>query len=883
MAPRKPTFDLKAPGCAELEHFDLPYAVKEYIQNIVGQVLNGLKQREWSDWTRLDIRPGKVSPQAREKHKQLLVKDYPGLRTGPDGVRLKKPSWLPSYILSATIPYAQIKLASGRTDVTTDLKVIVVLWGHKTASLHAMSFFNNHLHAGATLSSFAVDGESTSKGNLYAVGEKGKGFPLTTQLLLELVLGLRKDKTETVAKDQTEKVPPDQRPGMSGRVGNEVWTTRSKNRKGKGPFQIVLDDLTQRTDEEYVKHRVVEAREEPEDDCNDLADAGHAAEKRIADVAQNAKLQADKDLTVVNKRRVDMDLDRINVDGTRICLVQADEVCITVIGLPGKLEPEYVFGGIYGIIPSPNAWRVVNSPVQFFIAAADGGPPAAGHQPPTKAKFYHRDQYVKHGPHLNRVSINYHGDLSLTAERVAILNDIRLYLYRGELAISADQAIRTIPELAVQLALDILSDSHTEGLANLVRPKDTKDARNYRDAFEAAMRQMHPEIPANAPIYSTTTQNDNSCRELGFTPVLVSTRARSIMCDSGAYVPIMDYARKQLLVAPAVPNADGLKQLRAAIALLVPNIPLENVTVREYRNSFPTVVWDFTNKVFAFSLPPKCADHPETPCLCWIGPVLHDAAQSFDGGTLKTQKFFRAYHAMLQVHFPDQAKAADAMDVDIPAQQPRPAGVEARPQPAPGPPRAKTTIALNDLHDDDEFIPSDVAVLLADKGKKRAHVPDDDSEESDDAVVHAAVSGYLLKHRKAREAKLKTAASAVKAELEQSNNRQKKQLQTQLDARNGDYAILQREHTTLQNQHARIRQIQNEALQKRIAERDAKIAALDTDLQKSTAEAAKWKEEGSKLQNTIAEQEADIRKTAQAAFDSAFDSAFESRKRPRVD
>ncbi|KAJ6583563.1 hypothetical protein DFH09DRAFT_1029192 [Mycena vulgaris] len=652
--PPLPNFKLKPAGCPELDKFDIPYAVKAYIKNMVAHVLKDLKLSEWSDWTRLDIRPGKVSPQAREKHKQSLTASYPGLLTGPDGVRLKKASWLPSYILSATIPPAQIKLASGRTDVTTYLEIVVVLWEAATTPRYAMSFFNNHIDVDTMFAGLAVD-DDASEGDS-DVGKEENGFALATQFLLETVLGLRKDQ-EKVTATRT-RAPAGQRAGVSFRVGHQIGTLEQTGRMSKRRFQIIFDDLTPRTEEEYVQHKRaspflhstgVNIDSGPEDDKKPLA-----APETLAESEARLRLDASAFLKQVSERRESMGLDRYYQR-----IHRSDEMCITVIGLPGKLDPEYVLGGIYGLVPPASTWRGADSPVQFFLTAAAARPPVAGRQAPTNVMFYHRDQYVKHAPHLNRLSINYHGDLTLTADRVGIVPDDRLDRYRKDLSTSADQAFRTIPELGVQLALDILSDNHADGLGSVVKPSDTTGVEAYKKAFGDAMRQMHPEIPADAAIYPTSTRNDPACLEFNFTPVVVNDGARSIMSQSGAYIHILEYARHQLLAAPPVPNANGLEQLRTGISHLVPTIPPKNITVRDFCKSFPPVVWDSTTSIIAFALPPKCEDHPEGPCLCWVGPFLHAAAQEYDG----YEKFFSVSYVLKADRVPKQGKATDAMDV----------------------------------------------------------------------------------------------------------------------------------------------------------------------------------------------------------------------------
>ncbi|KAJ6543356.1 hypothetical protein DFH09DRAFT_1367963 [Mycena vulgaris] len=911
--PALPNFELKPAGCAELDKFDIPSAVKAYIKNMVAHVLKDLKLSEWSDWTRLDIRPGKVSPQAREKHKQSLTTSYPGLLTGPDGVRLKKASWLPSYILSATIPSAQIKLASGRTNVTY-LEIVVVLWEATTTPRYAMSFFNNHIDVDTMFSGLAVEDEA-SEGDS-DVGEEENGFALATQFLLETVLGLRKDQEETAAA--RTRAPAGQRAGASFRVGHQVGTLEQTGRMSKRRFQIIFDDLTPRTEEEYVQKQLAKARAQ-EKKCNDRSDddahSGQgdgkkvlAAPEALATLEARLRLNARSSLHWVSKCRSEMGLAYKSHYSDSDRLVPFDEVCITIIGLPGKLDPEYVLGGIYGLVPPASTWRGADSLVQFFLTTAVASPTVAGRQAPTNAKFYHRDQYIKHGPLLNRLSINYHGDLTLTDDRLGIVPDDQLRRYREDLSTSADQAFRTIPELGVQLALDILLDNHADGLGSVVKPPDTTGAEAYKKAFTDAMRQMHPEISADAAIYPTSTRNDPACLEFNFTPVVVNDGARSIMSQSGAYVHILEYARQQLLAAPPVPNANGLEQLRTGISHLVPTIPPKNITVRDFCKSFPPVVWDSTTSIIAFALPPKCKDHPEGLCLCWVGPFLHAAAQEYDG----YDKFFSVSYVLKADRVPKQGKATDAMDVgtcmfvyfpsyanslsDIPVKGTQPAKADASRKPmrrsgakrvfrdsedscdessssdadsdsGAGKTTASPIYGLSQPRGPTVPCPQPAAASGADKGRKRARTPVNDAEEPEDAAVHAAVSEYLLKHKTAQEAKLKTATSAMQRELDQSEDLQK-QLQTQLDACKTDYAEVHERYTALKTQHAEV--------QKRIVERDEKIAALDADLQTSTVEAAKWKEEARKLQDALDEDSTAV-EAAKAAL-----STLVPRKRRRL-
>ncbi|KAJ7112060.1 hypothetical protein C8R43DRAFT_1041020 [Mycena crocata] len=644
MAPRKPTWDWKARACAEFENFTVAYAMKEYLQNAGGQVLKHLGVLEWSNWIREDLRDASISAKEREKRKQSLIAEYPGLLTGPHGAAVKRlKAWVPIYILSATIP---------RLTTTTDVKIAVVVWRHTTAEICAISVFNNHLDARAKFTSFTVDGSSTSRDNQWAVGEKGKGFILATQFLFETT---EEYMSSLRQKDLEGVIPKDLKAAVSFRVGHQIGTLRWK--KSRFPneddlLQVVLDDLTPYSVEEYMEKQAADARyknrnnSDDEDDDDEDPDSfyGYTA------TAEKPKLRksAETALKGIYNRRVTQQLDtkgeKEALNNRGRCLVASDEVAITVIGLDASFEPEYLFSAIYGIIPPTQAWRVPGSQVQFFIAPVDKHDSNADKDNPNHTKFYHRDQYVLYGLHLNKLSVNYHGDLNITSDRVAILRDRKITAYWNSLASAGHQAFKTMPDLALELALDVLSDEHSEGLVNLIRPPDTSGADGYRAAFDSALRKVHPELPPDARIHPTSGgAQPGLAKELGLTPVTVPSKVWDMLEKSGAYISINDYARQVLLEAPALPTALGLARLRRAMSIVAPNVPAESITIRDYSKSAPSVVWDSDNQVFAFARPPKCEDHPAGQCFCWVGPFLHDAASDYDEGKLSTRKLFRAY------------------------------------------------------------------------------------------------------------------------------------------------------------------------------------------------------------------------------------------------
>jgi hypothetical protein len=190
----------------------------------------------------------------RDVRKRWLMDSYPGLLTGPHGVSLRHKDCLPLYILSAQIS----------VPLKTNLMVAIVLWTTGGA-MNALTFFNNHLDANATFESFAVDGESTSKTNQWAVGEKGKGFILATQYLAEQIDEAVAAKATTVAglpprlqlangKPAPNAFPP----GLSFRVGEQIGELKWKKSRKVGSadsLRLILDDLTTRTVSEYLPHR----------------------------------------------------------------------------------------------------------------------------------------------------------------------------------------------------------------------------------------------------------------------------------------------------------------------------------------------------------------------------------------------------------------------------------------------------------------------------------------------------------------------------------------------------------------------------------------------------------------------------------------------------
>jgi hypothetical protein len=274
---------------------------------------------------------------------------------------------------------------------------------------------------------------------------------------------------------------------------------------------------------------------------------------------------------------------------------------------------------------------------------------------------------------LDRLSVNYHGNLSISSERVVVLNDALLQKYQTILSYSADIAIQTFPDLAVEIALDVLSSSHLEGLAFLLKPLSRNHAKAYRTAFDAAFHQKY-NIPDGIKIHPhpPTEERLELFGELGLRPVMVTHPAWTVIHGSGAYLPINEYARSILLASPPVADIPGLAHIRNAFSMILPALPAQNITVRQYEKQAPTVVWDKKDNIFAFALPKPCEDHPDDQCLCWVGPSLQEAAKDYKAAQINPSKLFRAYLSCMggDASMKSINRSSTAMDVGESTKEP---------------------------------------------------------------------------------------------------------------------------------------------------------------------------------------------------------------------
>lgn len=351
-----------------------------------------------------------------------------------------------------------------------------------------------------------------------------------------------------------------------------------------------------------------------------------------------------------------------------ICRVQSDEVAITVIGLPGNLTPTEVFSGTYGIIQPEHVWRILphpDTPIYFF---KNDGPPL----------FYHRDQIVRSAPSLNRLSINYRGNLDISADRTAVTKSTKLYFaYRDKLSRAAHLAFEFLPDLAKEIALDILTDPGISGstLSHVLHPLDTRSREGYRKAFNSAWRTLDPALPVHKSLYpypSSAPRDLQLIEELGMIGRSVEENVmQRILHASGAFNRIHHHAERILLRSPPHQKPiTGFKRLRRAISSVFPPVGVDDIIVVEYAYSRPKIVWNMKRKKFIMGLPEKCNEHAAGGCLCWVGPQLFLAVDSWrdkhgsketPSRTVVCREFVRCMEGVVDMVERDQEVAEGAL------------------------------------------------------------------------------------------------------------------------------------------------------------------------------------------------------------------------------
>ncbi|KIJ69116.1 hypothetical protein HYDPIDRAFT_164766 [Hydnomerulius pinastri MD-312] len=599
---------------------DISLAVREYIQNQVGQVLKEMETLDWSDW--MHINPSSTTDgESRQVLKDKLVALYPGLLTGPHGSRLRVDSdWLPEYVVSAKISREKLK----ETSHSSDLDICNVVWRHEGLKTIALSFFNNHLDTSASFSTFVTPGSSTSRESLWAAGQNGTGFMIATQFFHDLI-----DKVR-------EEVPSDARPslGLSFRVDHDIGEVSRETAKCSScppRLLVTLDELSPITLSELRAKRGL---------------TEHDAAMEVASMSRRRlayKLSRPK-YTVKNENTEQQGLFREEP------MIESDEVVITIVGIPIDITPEMIFCGTFGLSKPSRSWKIPNALFEFFKTPAD------------VPLFYYRGQLMpSSSTGLAQMGVNYHGTLEICHERTQVKNDHVLYQRYQHLLQEAIQfAFCHLPELAVEFACDMMAKcapSSEPRNFEVFLPKTGHDAA-YKSAFCAAWQKMGPEGPQVKPVYpyhESASEDLRLIEEFNMIGQPVPDKVMDqVIVPSGAFVPIKEHAEGIFLHRRGVGSGFiGFSQFRRAMLHVFSWAASSDIVMVDYEHSYPKVLWDDKTKQFVVGIP-FCRLHPaEEECSCWVAPYLLEARNTYckrssnkdrnDVQGLSFGTFFRAY------------------------------------------------------------------------------------------------------------------------------------------------------------------------------------------------------------------------------------------------
>ncbi|RDX44099.1 hypothetical protein OH76DRAFT_1360199 [Lentinus brumalis] len=607
----------------------LHLAIQALIQNQVNNILEALHVRHWSEWKHEDLRGLRCS--TVQKRKKLLLEGYPGLLAGPHALALRHEHWSPCYILSADIPVARLR-------ETPHLQVLNVLWQHQHSKALSLTFYNNHLDNSPSFSDFISEGPSTNRCSQWAVGTSGRGFLRACHY----VLGPHQR-----AQGNMYRLAVALRVGHT--TGEFMYRTSDT---GKEEFALRRQDLTPLS---FQRVNSDKGFSFPFDHLLPLGTPLASKQSRVSAIYNARFLQG------LSERLSDVQV-AMEPSHER-SLVKSDEVVVTIYGLRDpSLSPEYLFSGVYGIFPPPPTltWAVsahgqAATDITFFLLprtasllVGDGTHSFAE----TRGRFYYRNYLVPAGPTFNRLCVNYYGDLHLTADGMSVqVSDDLFALYRKNISTAMDTAIRTIPELAVELAYDILTepgdvaDTFGRMLSRAVKAQDDDGKDAYRTAFTKAWCRLDPALSARS-VYPYVAgvegmAHDKALTEqLGLHPISVAAHVKVLLEKVGAYPAIGVYADRLLCSALGTVNVPpGIDVLKRCLTVLFPNLPGGPLSVRQYPYQFPRAVWDAEAQTFAVASAacncdmregePPARHNSDPACMCWCAPVLQEAVLSW--------------------------------------------------------------------------------------------------------------------------------------------------------------------------------------------------------------------------------------------------------------
>ncbi|KAI0717716.1 hypothetical protein C8T65DRAFT_571390 [Cerioporus squamosus] len=617
------TWSSETVEAAGAEPMALHLAIQALVQNQVDQILKEMHLRQWSEWTHEDLRGQR--PFAVKLKKQLLLENFPGLLAGPHAIALRHEHWSPYYLLSADIPVGRLR----ETPHKTSLRILNVLWQHQHSRAFSLTFYNNHLDASASIANFLTESLSTNRHSQWAVGTSGRGFLRACHYLLG---------------SHQRRQGPACRLAVALRVGDVTGEFMYRNSgTGKEEFALRRQDLTplsfQRVD----------------NDEGFLFPFDHHLPRRTPLPSKKTRVSA-----IYNMRFLQGLSERLS--DTQVAMeptherpfVMPDEVVVTIYGLRSdSLSPEYLFSGIYGIFPPPqtSTWTVpargrASADITFFLPSLNSTfleNSRARNVAERCGRFYYRDYLIPAGPSTHRLCINYGGDLHLSTRNMEVQMNYDCYtMYRRSLMTALDTAMRTIPELAVEIAYDILTepddvpDTFSSLLALVPEAQDDDTKQAYRAAFSKAWCRLDPALATRSVYPSAAGVETTSCEkalieQLGLHPIFVRAHMKVLLERVGAYPPIGVYADHLLRSAPGAVNIPaGIDVLKRCLTTLFPNLPGGPLSVRQYSYSFPRAVWDEEAQIFVVaSAACQCEVRGSSSsgllCKCWIAPVLQEA------------------------------------------------------------------------------------------------------------------------------------------------------------------------------------------------------------------------------------------------------------------
>lgn len=252
------TYDFPTYAHEPFEEAYLPFAVAEYLSNTLRQILRTLEVQIWREWRRTDLSRDTVEThEQRKETKANLMNQFPCMFAGEQGRAIAELDMCqPSYVLSATIPYSEIK-DSVRNH---NLHAVIVLWKFCNGPT-ALTVYNNYLDQAADLSHFLCS-ERSNAGNSQgdAVPKPGRGFKNATLFFahtchssflgLEAAAGEGRADINDIYKQQLgTKVEP-QLFGVGFNVGSEFARChRLRNRRNL--VRVKVEDLRALTVDEF--------------------------------------------------------------------------------------------------------------------------------------------------------------------------------------------------------------------------------------------------------------------------------------------------------------------------------------------------------------------------------------------------------------------------------------------------------------------------------------------------------------------------------------------------------------------------------------------------------------------------------------------------------